>query len=95
MMELSDLVAGTNIRLSLEVSSTAVATLAACHYAAADSQVAHVEFHHVHQVFFDELELHLIPDSNGQFTLPTTPGLGMSLPLDKVVEELSLDRSTI
>ena len=95
MMALSDLVAGTKIQLSLEVSSTAVATLAACHYAAADSQVAHVEFHHVHQVFFDELELKLIPNSNGQFTLPTAPGLGMSLPLDKVVEEFSLDRSTI
>ena len=95
IMSLSKLVAGTNIQLSLEVSSTAVATLAACHYAAADSQVAHVEFHHVHQVFFDELELRHIPNSNGQYTLPTTPGLGMNLPLDEVVEELSLDRSTI
>lgn len=95
MKALSDLVADTKIQLSLEVSSTAVATLAACHYAAADSQVAHVEFHHVHQVFFEELELTFIPNSNGQFTLPTMPGLGMSLPLDKVVEEFSLDRLTI
>ena len=65
--------------LSLEVSSTAVALMAACHFAASHT-VAHVEYHYLHQVFFDQLNLQPVAGMRGWFTLPDKPGLGMALP---------------
>lgn len=79
LAELADLVRGTDIRLSLEVSSTAVALMAACQFAAAEKMVAHVEYHHLHQVFFDQL-----PWTDAGFAsrmpLPDCPGIGIGLP---------------
>ncbi|MFK8083399.1 MAG: enolase C-terminal domain-like protein [Granulosicoccus sp.] len=68
------------VRLSLEVSSTAVALLAAAHYAAASQSIAHVEYHHLHQVFFDRLKLTPIRNRKGWFQLPEAHGLGIELP---------------
>lgn len=76
--ELKALVKGTDTRLSLEVSSTAVALMAACQIAAADAGIAHVEYHCVHQVFFDVLPLARC--GTGRHRVPDTPGLGFALP---------------
>ena len=76
---LADLCSGTRTRLSLEVSSTGVALMAACHIAAAEPLVAHVEYHTVHQVYFKEFGLGPGFDPR-TFTLPGSPGLGVSLP---------------
>ncbi|WP_299412274.1 enolase C-terminal domain-like protein [uncultured Sulfitobacter sp.] len=75
---LSRLVADTPTRLSLEVSSTAVALMAACQIAAADPMIAHVEHHSVHSVFFDTLRLQ--KQANNRHSLPDEPGLGITLP---------------
>ena len=77
-MALSQLVADTPTRLSLEVSSTAVALMAACQVAAADPMIAHVEHHSVHTVFFDTLRLQ--KKTNNRHSLPDEPGLGIKLP---------------
>ena len=76
--------------LSLEVSSTAIALAAACHYAAANDRVAHTEYHYVHQVFMDELALEAVPGRNGWFQLPDKPGLGVTLPLSMVDVQFEL-----
>jgi len=82
LLQLSQLLdnSNTKIQLSLEVSSTAIALLAACHFAAASHQVAHVEFHYLHQVFFENLGLPSMKDTNGWLKLPEQAGLGMTLP---------------
>nr|WP_321443277.1 mandelate racemase/muconate lactonizing enzyme family protein [uncultured Cohaesibacter sp.] len=80
---LSKAVKDTPIRLSLEVSSTAVALMAACHIAAAYPRIAHVEYHTIHDVFFDRLSLSPL-DNKGAHTLSDQPGLGISLPHDQV-----------
>lgn len=71
---------GSPIKLSLEVSSTAVALAAACHFAAACDQVAHTEMHFLHRVFMDRFNLSAESDRPGWFRLSDNPGLGMSLP---------------
>jgi D-arabinonate dehydratase/D-galactarolactone cycloisomerase len=85
--QLSGNCASAQIPLSLEVSSTAVALLAGCHFAAADTQVAHTEYHFIHQVFFNELNLTPISSKPGWFQLPDTPGLGLKLPLSDTHKE--------
>ena len=69
-----------DIKLSLEVSSTAVALLAAAHYATISPTIAHVEYHFLHQVFFDHFELEPVENQPGWFRLPNAPGLGINLP---------------
>ena len=78
------------IKLSLEVSSTAIALVGACHYAAANSSVVHTEYHHVHQVFMDELTLQPLPGQRGWFKLPETSGLGVTLPKSSVSKEFEI-----
>ncbi len=83
LMQLSNQITQSNderTQLSLEVSSTAVALLAAAHYATTCDKVAHVEYHYLHQVFYDELTLKPVPNRTGWFQLPQTPGLGIVLP---------------
>lgn len=82
LVQLSKTVENTHIELSLEVSSTAVALLAACHFAASH-EVAHTEYHFIHQVFFDELDLPAVGNRSGWFQLPNSPGIGINLPGDK------------
>ena len=82
LIELTKLDAST--ALSLEVSSTAIALLAACHFAAASDAVAHTEYHFVHQVFFDDLSLSPIRGNPGWFQLPLRPGLGIDLPREQL-----------
>ncbi|MGY3439776.1 MULTISPECIES: mandelate racemase/muconate lactonizing enzyme family protein [unclassified Marinovum] len=77
---LANLCSGTDTRLSLEVSSTGVALMAACHIAAAEPLVAHVEYHSVHRVFFNDFGLGPEGFDPRKFTLPATPGFGVSLP---------------
>lgn len=79
LRKLADLVRDTECRLSLEVSSTAVALMAAAHFAAAEDVVAHVEYHYLHQVFFDRLPW---PEKGFEdaMRLPETAGLGIALP---------------
>ena len=72
------------------MSSTAVAFLAACHFAAAFNSVAHVEYHYLHQVFFDQFELNIAQGLDGEFQLPCTAGLGFELPLDWVQHQFSV-----
>ena len=82
LMQLSEDVAKTTnprVTLSLEVSSTAVALLAAAQYAAASIEVTHVEYHYLHQVFFDRLNLTQIDNQTGWFRLSEAPGLSMDI----------------
>jgi len=91
--ELISLIAASknsSIRLSLEVSSTAVALAAACHFAAANNRVAHTEYHYVHQVFTDELNLQKVPEHPGRFRLTAAAGLGITLPMSAVNHEYKL-----
>jgi len=86
LMQLGELVSQTNplnTRLSLEVSSTAVALLAA------SETVAHVEYHFLHQVFFDGLELPLVKGNPGWCQLADKPGLGLRLPQEGIQERFS------
>jgi len=80
VIDLAGLVADTPTRLSLEVSSTAVALMAAIHAAAADPKIAHVEYHSIHTVFFEALQLHKNAADQCRFSPPNRPGLGISLP---------------
>ena len=73
-----------SIKLSLEVSSTAVALAAACHYAAASDNVVHTEYHNVHQVFMDRLHLQPVSGKRGWYELPDSAGLGIKLPMSSV-----------
>ena len=77
---LANKVTATQTRLSLEVSSTAIAFMAAVHAAAAHPAVAHVEYHTIHTVFFDKLELTQRKDAPSRATPPDKLGLGISLP---------------
>ena len=85
VMALADQVAQTETRLSLEVSSTAVALMASVHAAAARAEIAHVEYHTVHTVFFEMLRLKQDAATPSQVSPPDEPGLGISLPDDHVV----------
>jgi len=87
LQELDDLVAGSSIKLSLEVSSTALAFLVACHFASAYRSVAHVEYHCLHQVFFDQLTDSIHPEKSGFYRLPKVYGLGFELDLESVKRE--------
>lgn len=69
----------TQTRLSLEISSSAIALMAAVQAAAACPEIAHVEYHTVHTVFFDALELEQRKDEPFRVTAPDKPGLGISL----------------
>ncbi len=77
---LADKVTKTQTRLSLEISSSAVALLAAVHAAAACREIAHVEYHTIHTVFFDALKLEHDKSAIFRVSPPDTPGLGISLP---------------
>ena len=88
LTQISDLaskVKGTQSRLSLEVSSTAIALMAAIHAAAAHTEVAHVEYHTIHTVFFDALALEQRTEDPFRVTPPNRPGLGISLPDNEVL----------
>lgn len=79
VLALADRARKTGIPMSLETSSTAVATLAAAHLAAARAEIRDVEYHMIHQVFFDRW-----PRENGTFVpsrwpLPNRAGLGIEL----------------
>ncbi|MCY4207178.1 MAG: hypothetical protein OXD29_04405 [Roseovarius sp.] len=76
---LAGLTRGTSVELSLEVSSTALALTAAAQFAASENQVAHVEYHTIHDVFFDWLSICRLPKANGEYMPPAAPGLGFSL----------------
>ena len=90
ILALAALVRDTPIQLSLEVSSTAVALMAATHLAAADKHIAPVEYHMIHQVFFDRLPLRQVADGDGVYTLPATSGLGIVLPKDGLAKGFEL-----
>ena len=77
--ELKTLVQDTPTRLSPEVSSTAVALIAACQSAASDDRIAHVEYHYVHTVFFDDLKLKRHEAHDLRHSFPDTPGRGMTI----------------
>jgi len=81
LLELSEEVteSGADIELSLEVSSTAIAFLTACHFCASIPSVTHVEYHYIHQVFFEHLDLPPIRDGWLQLS-EDAMGLGMQLP---------------
>lgn len=79
VLALAERARAAGIPMSLETSSTAVATLAAAHLAAARAEIRDVEYHMIHQVFFDRW-----PRENGTFVpsrwrLPNRAGLGIEL----------------
>ena len=76
--------ANYNLPCSLEVSSTAVAELAAFHLAAAHSSILNVEYHMIHQVMYDQFPFSLDDLEKGRLKLPDNPGLGITLQYDKV-----------
>lgn len=80
----------TPVRLSLEVSSTAVAFLAAAHLAAAYDSIAHVEYHYVHQVFFEQLSGSVGELDVGVYALSSNHGLGIALDTSKVKHQFTL-----
>ena len=92
--ELSKLTRETPTQLSLEISSTAIALMAACQIAAADNAIAHVEYHYLHRVFFDDLTLEVQPDHSDHFSLSNCPGLGISLPIKDIVAEFEMADSS-
>ena len=67
------------IGLSLETSSTAVATLAAAQLGAAKAAIDHVELHQIHRVFFDQLRLDAGRFEASRWRLPEHSGLGIAL----------------
>jgi L-alanine-DL-glutamate epimerase-like enolase superfamily enzyme len=73
---------------SLEVSSSAVAELAALHLAAAHAQVISVEMHQVHDLLFDLVPSLAAPRPPGFVRLPDAPGLGMTLPGERATRRL-------
>ena len=83
-LRLCNKAANYDLPCSLEVSSTAVAELAAFHLAAAHPSVLNVEFHMVHQVMFDQFPFSLNDIQGGLLRLPDKPGLGITLQYDKV-----------
>jgi len=82
--EIVALAGEAGIPCSLEVSSTAVAEMAAFHFAAAHRQVASVEVHQVHRMLFDLFPATVAQVRDGRITLPETPGLGLDLPPERV-----------
>lgn len=93
--ELAGLVADTPTRVSLEVSSTAVALMAACQIAAADAEIAHVEHHSIHEVFFDLLQLQRLRAIPNRFSLPDVTGLGIKLPMSEISAAFSMGDDTV
>jgi L-alanine-DL-glutamate epimerase-like enolase superfamily enzyme len=85
VMAMADKVAKTDTRLSLEVSSTAIALMAAVQVASARPEIAHVEYHTIHTVFFDALRLEHNSGGVSTVTPPNAPGLGIMLPREGVV----------
>jgi len=80
----------SDIKLSMEVSSTAVALLAACHVSLFCSLVEHVEYHFVHQVYFDELGVTAAQLINADSEILNRVGLGVCLDDISVNPEFSL-----
>lgn len=81
---LCDRAAEQGLPCSLEVSSTAIAEMAAFHLGAAHPAVINVEHHMVHQVMFDLLPFSPGDILGGRLRLPDRPGLGIALPHDRV-----------
>jgi L-alanine-DL-glutamate epimerase-like enolase superfamily enzyme len=75
--------AAAGIPCSLEVSSTAVAQMAAFHFAAAH-RVSSVEVHMVHRMLFDLLPFPPGAIRGGWLTVPDRAGLGIDLPTDQL-----------
>jgi len=69
----------STIRLSMEVSSTAVALLAACHISLCCDLIEHVEYHYVHQVYFAQMGLTATGLMNGDSEYMNGVGLGVCL----------------
>ncbi|WP_299562881.1 enolase C-terminal domain-like protein [uncultured Sulfitobacter sp.] len=88
VMALQDLAADSDTHLSLEVSSTAVALVAACQLAAAAPTIAHVEYHTVHKALFNLLDP--APDFTKRYPPPSRAGLGIALPIAGVPEAFAL-----
>ncbi|MGB1012355.1 MAG: mandelate racemase/muconate lactonizing enzyme family protein [Thiolinea sp.] len=84
VLALAEQVADTPVQLSLEVSSTAVALMASAQLAAADHRIAPIEYHTVHQVFFEHLPLIQVQECPDVYNLPEVAGLGISLPEEGV-----------
>jgi L-alanine-DL-glutamate epimerase-like enolase superfamily enzyme len=80
--------AACGLPVSLEVSSTAVAQLAAFHLGAARAMVESVELHMVHQVLFEAFPFPPSAIAGGVLALPETPGLGLALPHDRLERRL-------
>ena len=90
VLELSGEVCGP-IKLSLEVSSTAVAFATACQLSRACSNIAHVEYHFVHQVFFDELQFS--PQAFINHDNNVVSGSGHGIGIDQINVELAFTLS--
>lgn len=95
LTKLIDQSGNDTIKISLEVSSTAIALMAACHFAAASSHIAHTEYHFLHTVFFDDLLLAPVAKQPGIFQMPDEIGLGISLPQSAVKLEFQYTNTNV
>ncbi len=89
LRELADSIRDTPIDLSLEVSSTALALTSAAQFAAAYTEVAHVEHHSIHDVFFDCLTLQRL-DARGWHAPPERPGLGIDIAVHRLEQQFEI-----
>ncbi|MBT6634370.1 MAG: mandelate racemase/muconate lactonizing enzyme family protein [Gammaproteobacteria bacterium] len=93
LLELAERASKVGVMLSPEISSTAVAMMAGCHLAAAFESINLVEYHMVHQVFFDQLPFSSNDLKGSKVPLPDSAGLGISLVSDNVMEEFCLNQA--
>jgi len=80
--------AACGLPVSLEVSSTAVAQLAAFHLGAACPAVRSVEYHMVHQLLFEAFPFTASAVAEGVLALPDLPGLGIALPYHRLERKI-------
>lgn len=90
VLQLANQAQSAGINLSPEVSSTALATMVACHLAAAHQSIVDVEYHTVHQLFFDRLPFSPADLKDGTIDLTQAPGIGITLPPELVCEQINL-----
>ena len=79
------------IDLTLETSSTAIATMAAAQIAAAWRDVRDIEVHQLHRLFFDQIQLDQTRVVS-PLRLPSTPGLSVTLKPERVTACFELEQ---
>ncbi|MEQ8355411.1 MAG: enolase C-terminal domain-like protein [Kiloniellaceae bacterium] len=90
ILTLADRLRAAGIPLTLETSSTAIATMAAAHIAGACDVVRDIEVHQLHRLFFERFPLGQHPVVS-PWRLPATPGLGLAIEPARVTPSFELE----